>query len=306
MELVIVLVFASIVMLGLAVGSLGTRPEQRRLARLSSDAKPEASAQGGLLTGDERSWFDRLVQPFAGDPTRRREAKIAPIRRRLAHAGYRHESAMITYLGSRMAFALALPVVVLVTPLSWSLEQIQLITALIVAAGAGLVAPSYWLDQQVKARQKALQLALPDALDLMVVCVEAGLGINASLRRVAEDFRMTHPILSEEFELANFETRAGKSTTEALRALADRTGVPEVNSLVAMLIQTERFGTGLADTLRVHADSMRLRRLQRAEEQANKAPLKMLFPTVFIFVAMLIIIVGPGFLGFQQYFGNQR
>jgi tight adherence protein C len=136
----------------------------------------------------------------------------------------------------------------------------------------------------------------------MVVCVEAGLGINASLKRVAEDFRTTHPILSAEFELANFETRAGKSTTDALRALGDRTGVQEVSSLVAMLIQTERFGTGLADTLRVHADGMRLRRLQSAEEQANKAPLKMLFPTVLIFVAMLIIIVGPGFLQIAEYF----
>ena len=136
----------------------------------------------------------------------------------------------------------------------------------------------------------------------MVVCVEAGLGINASLKRVAEDFRLTHPILSSEFELANFETRAGKSTTEALRALADRTGVQDVGSLVAMLIQTERFGTGLADTLRVHADGMRLRRLQNAEEQANKAPLKMLFPTVLIFVAMLIIVVGPGFLQMSLYF----
>ena len=102
----------------------------------------------------------------------------------------------------------------------------------------------------------------------------------------------------------SFETRAGKSTTEALRALADRTGVSDVSSLVAMLIQTERFGTSLADTLRVHADGMRLRRLQRAEEQANKAPLKMLFPTVFIFAAMLIIVVGPGALQLAQYFGN--
>jgi tight adherence protein C len=136
----------------------------------------------------------------------------------------------------------------------------------------------------------------------MVVCVEAGLGINASLKRVSDDFRLTHPVLSSEFELANLETRAGKSTTEALRALANRTGVQDVGSLVAMLIQTERFGTGLADTLRVHADGMRLRRLQNAEEQANKAPIKMLFPTVLIFVAMLIIIVGPGFLQMSMYF----
>jgi tight adherence protein C len=305
MELVIALVFASIVMLGLALGSFGRRPEQERLARLSGNAKPDAAAQGGLLTGNELSWFDRLVQPFAGDLTHKRQSTINPIRRRLVHAGYRRESNVITYFGSRVAFALGLPVLALAAPFSWGLEQIQLITLLIVAAGVGLVAPSYWLDQQVKARQKALELALPDALDLMVVCVEAGLGINASLRRVAEDFRLTHPVLSEEFELANFETRAGKSTTEALRGLVERTGVSEISSLSAMLIQTERFGTGVADTLRVHADGMRLRRLQRAEEQANKAPLKMLFPTVFIFVAMLIIIVGPAFLGFQRYFGGR-
>jgi tight adherence protein C len=226
------------------------------------------------------------------------------VRRRLTFAGFRRETSVMTYMGSRVVFAALLPMIVLLTPATWNLEQIQLVFALCAAAGIGLIAPSYWLDQKVAARQKSLRLALPDALDLMVVCVEAGLGINASLKRVAEDFRATHPILASEFELANFETRAGKSTTEALRALAERTGVSEVNSLVAMLIQTERFGTGLADTLRVHADGMRVRRLQHAEEQANKAPLKMLVPTVFIFIAMLMIIVGPGFLQMSQYFGS--
>jgi tight adherence protein C len=259
-----------------------------------------------VLARHEPSWFDRLMRPFAGDTEKAREATVAPIRRRLIHAGYRQDSAIITYMGSRVVFALVLPVVALLTPITWSLGQLQIAIALCAASGLGLVAPSYWLDRKVRARQKALQLSLPDALDLMVVCVEAGLGINASLKRVAEDFRTTHPILASEFELANFETRAGKSTTDALRGLADRTGVSDVSSLVAMLIQTERFGTGLADTLRVHADGMRLRRLQRAEEEANKVPLKMLFPTVFIFVAMLIIIVGPGFLAFAQYFARSK
>jgi len=304
MELVIALLFASIVALGISFANLGPRPEQRRLAKLAGGAShPEAEAHG-VLAQHVPSWFDRLMKPFAGDTEKAREATVAPIRRRLMHAGYRNDSALITYMGSRVAFALALPVAVLVTPATWSLEQLQLVTALCGAAGVGLIAPSYWLDRKVKARQKSLRLALPDALDLMVVCVEAGLGINASLKRVAEDFRLTHPILASEFALANFETRAGKSTTDALRGLADRTGVGEVSSLVAMLIQTERFGTGLADTLRVHADGMRLRRLQRAEEQANLAPLKMLFPTVFIFVAMLIIVVGPGFLQMSQYFAK--
>jgi tight adherence protein C len=247
-----------------------------------------------------------MLRVFAGDTvSQEKQASLGPIRRRLVHAGYRSDNAIVTYMGSRIAFATALPVVVLLLPATWSLNQIQLITALCVAGGFGLVLPSYWLDQRVKKRQRSIELALPDALDLMVVCVEAGLGINASLKRIADDFRSTHPLLAAEFELANFETRAGKSTTEALRGLADRTGVSDVSSLVAMLIQTERFGTGLADTLRVHADAMRLRRLQRAEELANLAPLKMLLPTVFIFVAMIIIIMGPGVLKMSEYFSNR-
>ena len=305
MELVLALIFLSVLALGFAFASVGQRPEQRRLAKLAGDTKHPTTSPvetQGVLARQDLRWFDRLMQPFAGRQAKVSEEVLATIRRRLTYAGYRRETSVITYMGSRVAFALLLPVVILLTPASWELQQLQLVFALCGAAGVGLVAPSYWLDQKIKARQKNLRLALPDALDLMVVCVEAGLGINASLKRVAEDFRSTHPILASEFELANFETRAGKSTTEALRALADRTGVQDVGSLVAMLIQTERFGTGLADTLRVHADGMRLRRLQSAEEQANKAPLKMLFPTVLIFVAMLTIIVGPGFLQMSLYF----
>jgi tight adherence protein C len=306
MEIVLALIFGSVVMLGFAAANLGPRPEQRRLARLAGDDAVRRTGSetenGGVLARQDLSWLDRFMQPFAGKQENRREEVLAPVRRRLTYAGFRRETSVMTYMGSRVVFAALLPMLVLLTPAAWNFQQLQLAAALCAACGIGLIAPSYWLDQKVKARQKALRLALPDALDLMVVCVEAGLGINASLKRVAEDFRLTHPIMSSEFELANFETRAGKSTTDALRALAVRTGVPEVSSLVAMLIQTERFGTGLADTLRVHADGMRLRRLQSAEEQANKAPLKMLFPTVFIFIAMIMIIVGPGFLQMKQYF----
>jgi tight adherence protein C len=305
MALVLGLIFLSIVTLGFAFASMGARPEQRRLARLAETggaAKPTQGESQGVLARQELRWFDRVMQPFAGKQSKASEQALATVRRRLIYAGFRRETSVITYMGSRVLFALLLPMLVLLTPAAWQLEQLQIAAALVLATGIGLIAPSYWLDQQIKQRQKNLRLALPDALDLMVVCVEAGLGINASLKRVAEDFRTTHPILSSEFELANFETRAGKSTTDALRGLADRTGVTDVSSLVAMLIQTERFGTGLADTLRVHADSMRLRRLQNAEEQANKAPLKMLLPTVFIFVAMLVIVVGPGALQMSNYF----
>ena len=148
-------------------------------------------------------------------------------------------------------------------------------------------------------------LGLPDALDMMVVCVEAGLGINASLSRIASEFARANPILSAEFELVTLEIRAGKSSTQALRSLAERTGVSEVSSLVAMLVQTERFGTSLADTLRVQADALRVQRLQRAEELAAIAPLKMLVPTVIIFVATLLVTIGPGMLQLFEFFGNR-
>jgi tight adherence protein C len=167
------------------------------------------------------------------------------------------------------------------------------------------VAPSYWLDRARSKRQMSIILGLPDALDLMVVCVEAGLGINASLARVAREFHRSNPILSAEFELVTLEIRAGKSSTDALRALSERTGVSEVASLVAMLVQTERFGTSVADTLRVHADSLRVQRLLRAEEQAGKAPLKMMFPTLIIFIATLIVTIGPGLMQMFSFFGEK-
>jgi tight adherence protein C len=139
----------------------------------------------------------------------------------------------------------------------------------------------------------------------MVVCVEAGLGINASLARVAREFTRTNPVLSAEFELVTLEIRAGKSSTDALRSLSERTGVSEVASLVAMLVQTERFGTSVADTLRVHAESLRVQRLLRAEEQAAKAPLKMMFPTLIIFIATLVVTIGPGMLTMFAFFGEK-
>ncbi|HWS15951.1 MAG TPA: type II secretion system F family protein, partial [Candidatus Methylomirabilis sp.] len=139
--------------------------------------------------------------------------------------------------------------------------------------------------------------ALPDALDLLTVCVEAGLGINSAFIRIAEEFRLSCPTLSEEFDIVNREMVAGKPRMDALRALADRTGVEDVKSLVAMLVQTERLGTSLAQSLRVHSDSLRVRRRQRAEEAAAKTTIKLVFPLVFLlFPSLFIVILGPGVL----------
>lgn len=168
----------------------------------------------------------------------------------------------------------------------------------VVAGGiAGFLLPDVLLRWKVRKRQEEITDSLPDALDLLVVCVEAGLGINAAFIKITEEFQLTCRPLSEEFDVVNREMVAGKPRQEALRALGDRAGVEDVKSLVAMLIQTEKLGTSLAQSLRVHSDSLRTRRRQRAEEAAAKTTIKLVFPLVFLmFPALFIVILGPGVL----------
>ena len=163
-----------------------------------------------------------------------------------------------------------------------------------VAAVLGFMLPDIWLDRRVKARQQLLRLALPDALDLLVVCVEAGLGLDQALLYVSQELRIAHAELCEEFDVVNAEVHVGKTRMEALRSLATRTGVDDLQSLVATLVQTDRFGTSVANSLRIHADDLRVKRRQRAEEMAAKTTIKMLIPLVFfIFPALFVVILGP-------------
>jgi tight adherence protein C len=312
MDLVVILVFASVFTLLFASLSLTRhRPLKKRLARLADGSRAVvAESDGrGLLPSQHESLWTKLLAPLAGKAGRENSdanTSVGRTRQRLVEAGFRHSSALTLYMGSRFALALGLPVIALLLSPAWSLNEFQLVMLLCGSAGVGLVAPSYWLDRMRGRRQQQIVLGLPDALDLMVVCVEAGLGVNASLARVAKEFELTNPVLSAEFELVTLETRAGKSSTEALRSLAQRTGVSEVSSLVAMLVQTERFGTSIADTLRVFADSMRVQRMLRAEEQGGKAPVKMLFPMLIIFVATLVVTIGPGLMTLFAFFGETK
>jgi tight adherence protein C len=176
----------------------------------------------------------------------------------------------------------------------WALPSLVQIGLLISLSALFYVLPSIVLNNRIASHQHAITRTLPDALDLMVVCVEAGFGVNQSLAQVADEFETKCPIIAKEFALVVQEARAGKSTTDALRTLADRTGVADISSLVALLVQTERFGTSLANALRVHADAMRITRMQRAEERAQKATLKLILPSTMIFVALLLIFLAPG------------
>jgi tight adherence protein C len=280
---------------------------QQRLIRLADGGRaPDPAADGvGLLGEDAHPFLVRFVDFFAKSSLVSEAADRGRLQTRLIEAGYRRPSAVIVYMGTRVGLALALPLSFLVLTSTWGFPKLQLLGLLLLATGAGYVAPGVWVDRRRHRRQIAIEHSLPDALDLMVVCVQAGLGIVASLDRVVRDLARTHPILSAEFELAIYEIRAGKATTDALRALAARTGVSEIHALVAMLVQTERFGTGIADTLRIHADALRSRRMQRAEELANKAPLKMLFPTALIFFATLIVSLGPALAKILLFFAEK-
>jgi tight adherence protein C len=285
------LIFGSLVMLALALRAvLAPRVVGRRVAGLGASKQP-VSIEGESLVHAKDKGLSRI---FSRIGQGREGADLSRLRSRLLHAGYRKPSAPKVYYGIRISLALGAPALAALLPRVWALPPYMQIGLLILLSAFFYVLPSIVLENRIKARQHALTLALPDALDLMVVCVEAGFGINQSLSQVADEFETKCPMVSNEFGLVVQETRAGKSTTEALRTLADRTGVSDISSLVALLVQTERFGTSLSNALRVHADSMRIIRMQRAEERAQKATLKLILPSTMIFAALLLIFLAPG------------
>jgi tight adherence protein C len=216
------------------------------------------------------------------------------LRTGLVRAGYRRGESILVFLGSKLLCAAALPVLWLGFAYATARPVGNAVSWSIVLAGVGFYLPTLWIAVRQKQRHDEILASLPDALDLMVVCVEAGLGMAAALQRVGLEIRLASRALSDELAIVNQEMQTGIARTEALRNLAERTGVDDVYSLVAMLIQTDKLGTSVAQSLRAHAESMRTRRRQRAEQMARKASIKLAFPLVFlIFPALLVIILGP-------------
>jgi len=211
----------------------------------------------------------------------------------MIRAGFRRPEAMEVINGVR----LLLPVAFLAIALFSGLYRWNPFFILLFAGVLGYLLPEIWLIGRIRARQHRLRLAIPDGLDLLVICVEAGLGLDHALMRVAQELRITHPEFTEELQLVTAEMRLGKTRVEALRELARRTGLDDIKALVAMLVQTERFGTSIAQSLRVHSDDMRLKRRQRAEELAAKISVKMVPVLVFfVFPALMIVILGPAII----------
>ncbi len=218
-------------------------------------------------------------------------------RRMLIAAGFRSEAALAVYYGINV-----LCVVALVLAAFWLKSLVPDRTALriffVIAVGAlGYFGPGLVLDMLMSRRQEILRMAMPDALDLMVVCVEAGLGLDQAILSVSRELELTHPEISDEFRLVNLEMQAGKRRAEALRNLAERTGENDIRKFVAILTQTDRFGTSMAESLRTHSDFMRVRRRQEAEERAGKVGVKLVFPIFFLILpSMLVVAAGPGLL----------
>ena len=217
-------------------------------------------------------------------------------RRMLINAGYRSAKAPLCYTGTRLMLAIvgvSLLAVIPANVLGFPTMNTLLFYYLL-AATCGYYAPSLWLKRAIASRQDALHRAIPDALDLMVVCVEAGLGLDQAIARVGEDVKQAHPMLGDELNILTLELRTGVQRQEALRNLAHRTNLEEVKNLVGLLVQTDRFGTSIGQALRVHADSMRTTRRLKAEELAAKLPVKLLLPLIFfIFPCMFIVTIGP-------------
>ena len=233
--------------------------------------------------------FNRLVPPSAADAKK--------LQKKLMQAGFRSPHATSIYRVLQLVSMLALPGAVLLLWVFLTRPLNGALIPLLFAFAAGFLLPKFILNRLVASRQLRITWGLADALDLMVITMEAGLGLNAAMLKVCEELKDVHPDISKEFELANLEIRVGRDRSEALRNLADRTGVEDLNSLVGMLIQADRFGTSIARAVRVYSDSLRTKRRQRAEQAAQKAAFKLLLPLgALLFPTMFIIILGPALL----------
>jgi tight adherence protein C len=287
---VLAFVFASLIVAAAAMAFAGNRNvvldrlnEVTGLAGRASENRPRLEAVTGLL---------RRV----GDRVPRSPKELGKLQLRLVQAGYRKDSALPLFFGIRMASA-AVAFLICSMPIVMRPNVMYALGAM----GLGYVLPGMLLARMAKRRQHRIRLSLADALDLLVVSVEAGLGLDQAMSRVADELAAAYPDLAEELRLVNLELRAGKARSEALRNLADRTGVDDLNSLVAMLIQTDKFGTSVAQSLRVFSDTLRTKRRQRAEEAAAKTGVKMVFPLVFcIFPAIWVVTIGPAAIRFMQ------
>ena len=298
------LIFLTVFIVVLVIlAQFNTKPLQNRLQILKTghDEKVEIDEKSQVSP-----WLGRIIEltkPVAKLSIPAEGWESSQLRIRFMNAGYRSETAPIIFFLAKTVLTFTLPAIyILYITISGSDIKTNLLLLLIVLfAGLGYFLPNVFLERRIAYRKREIFESFPDAMDLIIVCVESGLGLDAALARVGEEMHMISPILGDELHLINLELRAGSSRERALRNLALRTGVEDIDTLVAMLVQSDRFGTSVAQALRVHAENLRTKRRLRAEEAAAKIALKLLFPLIFfIFPSMLLMLLGPALISINR------
>lgn len=227
------------------------------------------------------------------------QSEVSVVQQRLIRAGYRKDAALKYFYGAKALVPALFCLILTVTGVASNSPFV------FYAAGIGLgyLAPDFWLGRMIKTRQNRVRLGLPDVLDLLVICVEAGLGIDQATARAAEELVKTHPMLADELDIVVLEQRAGRPRGDAWKHMAERTDVDVVRNLVSMLVQSEQFGTSIAKTLRTHSDTLRTQRIQMVEEMAAKTTVKLIFPLVFfIFPCLFLVTLGPAVILMMEEF----
>ena len=288
------LVFVAMAVAAASAAWLLTDPQllHRRLS--AGAASPAGGETRQSLVGESLPWAVKRVRSFVPKSPK----EMNRIERMMASAGYHGPWPATVF--AVVQFGLPVLMFGLVV---WQFGTGSALMFAVIAGLLGYFAPNLWLDRAINSRRREIQNGLPDAIDLLIVCIESGSGVDQALNRVAEELAITYPALARELEMISAETRAGKPRLEAFKNFAARTKVDDVRSLVAMLVQTDRFGTSIGQALRTHAETSRTKRRQRAEEKAAKLAIKLLFPLVFcLFPAFYVIVLGPSMLGIFRNF----
>ena len=295
-QIFLIIVFAAVFCIALLAMYLFSADRvQRRLIEFTESKKSTLPLQDNI-------WVEKVVKvakPFANLSLPEEGWEKSPLRRRFINAGWRSPSAPTIYFTGKTVLAVGIPMLVAIvaTQHAAAISRNSLLIVLLLCAAVGYYLPNILLTNAVEKRKREIFENFPDALDLLTVCVEAGLSLDQALNKVASEMQLKSILLSHELELVLIEMRAGFSKEKALRNLALRTGVEDIDTLVAMLIQSERFGTSMGDSLRVHSENLRSKRRFRAEEAAAKIALKLLFPLIFfIFPTLLLVLLGPAFI----------
>lgn len=307
--LIACLIAATVALVFMAVAeTLPSRPRSvdRRLAEVRQIGRDAAALVERRRRQERRERLEEFLR-HAGERLEGMREDGNAVRRFLIQAGFRHPNAVSIYWGARLLLAGSLAAAGLVLAGLVGARSQQVILWLLCSAILGWIGPSFYVGRRRRRRIKELQQALADTLDLLVVCVEAGLGLNQALLRVAGEIRHVSRTMSDEFNLVNLEIRAGVERAEALRNLSERTAVDDLRSLTSVLIQTDRFGTSVATALRTQSDTLRVKRRQRAEESAAKTTIKIVLPLAFcIFPAIFAVILGPAMIQLLRFFAEMN